>query len=116
MRLSTAACSSSSSEDARSFASGARDTAQSRPRSAATSSTTFRPHTPRTSSARESSNTTYRRGGHAIDATPVPEPVAQFAATCGTKAPTYSRERPGMSAFVLSGEDTESRSAKAGSI
>jgi predicted dithiol-disulfide oxidoreductase (DUF899 family) len=43
----------------------------------------------------------YRRGGHAMDATPVPKPVAQFAATCGTDAPTYSRDRPGMSAFVL---------------
>jgi predicted dithiol-disulfide oxidoreductase (DUF899 family) len=43
----------------------------------------------------------YRRGGHAMDATPVPAPVAQFAATCGTDAPTYSRDRPGMSAFVL---------------
>jgi predicted dithiol-disulfide oxidoreductase (DUF899 family) len=40
----------------------------------------------------------YRRRGHA---TPVPKPVAQFAATCGTDAPTYSRERPGMSTFVL---------------
>jgi predicted dithiol-disulfide oxidoreductase (DUF899 family) len=36
-----------------------------------------------------------------MDATPVPEPVAQFAATCGTDAPTYARDRPGMSAFVL---------------
>ena len=43
----------------------------------------------------------YRRGGHAMDMTPVPEPVAQFAATCGTDAPTYSRDRPGLSAFVL---------------
>ncbi|HVC61447.1 MAG TPA: DUF899 domain-containing protein [Acetobacteraceae bacterium] len=43
----------------------------------------------------------YERGGHAMDAAPIPEPVAQFAATCGTDAPTYSRERPGMSAFVL---------------
>jgi predicted dithiol-disulfide oxidoreductase (DUF899 family) len=43
----------------------------------------------------------YERGGHAMDVTPVPEPVAQFAATCGTDAPTYSRDRPGMSAFVL---------------
>jgi len=43
----------------------------------------------------------YRRGGHAMDATPAPEPVARFAATCGTDAPTYARERPGMSAFVL---------------
>ena len=43
----------------------------------------------------------YRRRSHAMDATPAPEPVARFAATCGTDAPTYSRERPGMSAFVL---------------
>jgi predicted dithiol-disulfide oxidoreductase (DUF899 family) len=43
----------------------------------------------------------YRRRGHAMDATPAPEPVAQFAATCGTDAPTYSRDRPGLSAFVL---------------
>jgi predicted dithiol-disulfide oxidoreductase (DUF899 family) len=43
----------------------------------------------------------YRRGGHAMDATAVPEPVAQFAATCGTDAPTYARDRPGLSAFVL---------------
>ena len=55
----------------------------------------------RSNSARASSNTTTERGGHAMDATPVPEPVAQFAATCGTDAPTYSRDRPGMSAFVL---------------
>ncbi len=25
----------------------------------------------------------------------------QFAATCGTDAPTYTRDRPGMSTFVL---------------
>jgi predicted dithiol-disulfide oxidoreductase (DUF899 family) len=43
----------------------------------------------------------YRRGGHPIVATQLPEPVAQFAAMCGTDAPTYVRERPGMSAFVL---------------
>jgi predicted dithiol-disulfide oxidoreductase (DUF899 family) len=43
----------------------------------------------------------YARGGHAMDATTVPEPVAQFAATCGTDAPTYTRDRPGMSTFVL---------------
>jgi predicted dithiol-disulfide oxidoreductase (DUF899 family) len=43
----------------------------------------------------------YRRGGHAIVATPVPERAARFAATCGTDAATYRRERPGMSAFVL---------------
>jgi predicted dithiol-disulfide oxidoreductase (DUF899 family) len=43
----------------------------------------------------------YRRGGHAMDATRVPEPVAKFAAMCGTDAPTYSRDRPGLSAFAL---------------
>jgi predicted dithiol-disulfide oxidoreductase (DUF899 family) len=43
----------------------------------------------------------YARGGHAMDAVQVPEPVARFAATCGTDAPTYSRDRPGMSAFVM---------------
>jgi predicted dithiol-disulfide oxidoreductase (DUF899 family) len=43
----------------------------------------------------------YERGGHAMDATPVPVPVAEFAATCGTDAPAYARDRPGMSAFVL---------------
>jgi len=43
----------------------------------------------------------YQRGGHAMDATPVPEPVIQFATSCGTDAPTYTRDRPGMSAFAL---------------
>jgi predicted dithiol-disulfide oxidoreductase (DUF899 family) len=43
----------------------------------------------------------YRRGGHAITETQPPEPVVQFAASCGTDAATYVRERPGMSAFVL---------------
>jgi predicted dithiol-disulfide oxidoreductase (DUF899 family)/predicted metal-binding membrane protein len=43
----------------------------------------------------------YRRGGHAMDATPVPGPVAELAAMAGTDAATYTRERPGMSAFVL---------------
>ncbi len=44
----------------------------------------------------------YERNGHVMDATTqVPEPVAQFAAACGTDAPTFMRERPGMSAFVL---------------
>ena len=28
-------------------------------------------------------------------------PVAEFAATTGTDVPTYTRERPGLSAFVL---------------
>jgi predicted dithiol-disulfide oxidoreductase (DUF899 family) len=43
----------------------------------------------------------YRRGGPATDATPVPGPVAQFAAMCGTDTASYRRERPGMSAFAL---------------
>jgi len=42
----------------------------------------------------------YQRGGHALDMTPVPEPVAGLAAMCGTDAPTYARDRPGLSAFV----------------
>src|SRR5579871_2893260 len=42
----------------------------------------------------------YRRSGHVMDAANIPEPVARFAATCGTDAPTYTRDRPGMSAFV----------------
>jgi predicted dithiol-disulfide oxidoreductase (DUF899 family) len=42
----------------------------------------------------------YERGGHAMDVTPIPAPVAQFAATCGTDVPSYTRDRPGMSAFV----------------
>ena len=43
----------------------------------------------------------YERGTHAMDAVPAPEPVAQFAATCGTDAATYTRDRPGLSTFVL---------------
>ncbi|WP_085729135.1 DUF899 domain-containing protein [Pseudomonas sp. R37(2017)] len=43
----------------------------------------------------------YQRGGHAMDASQVPEPVKQFAATCGTDASTYTRDRPGLSTFVL---------------
>ena len=43
----------------------------------------------------------YARNSHAMDVSPAPAPVAQFAATCGTDAATYSRDRPGMSAFVL---------------
>ena len=43
----------------------------------------------------------YERGRHALDAGEVPEPVRQFAATCGTDASGYTRERPGMSAFAI---------------
>ena len=31
------------------------------------------------------------------------KPVARIAATTGTDVPTYTRERPGMSTFVLEG-------------
>ena len=43
----------------------------------------------------------YARGTHAMDAAPVPPPVAQFAAECGTDVENYRRDRPGLSAFVL---------------
>ncbi|MCK9916387.1 DUF899 domain-containing protein [Microbacteriaceae bacterium K1510] len=45
----------------------------------------------------------YRRGGHAMDLSPVPPPVAKFAETCGTDAASYRRDRPGLSAFVREG-------------
>jgi len=44
----------------------------------------------------------YERGGHAMDATTeVPPIVRQIAEGVGTDVPTYTRDRPGMSAFVL---------------
>jgi predicted dithiol-disulfide oxidoreductase (DUF899 family) len=43
----------------------------------------------------------YRRRSHAMDAAPVPPAVAAFAAMSGTDAATFSRDRPGLSAFVL---------------
>jgi predicted dithiol-disulfide oxidoreductase (DUF899 family) len=43
----------------------------------------------------------YQRGGHALDAIPVPDTVIKFAAMCGTNALTYGRDRPGLSTFVL---------------
>ena len=43
----------------------------------------------------------YERGSHAMDQRPVPEPVAQLAAMCGTDATTWTRDRSGLSAFVL---------------
>ncbi|MEX3966559.1 DUF899 domain-containing protein [Paraburkholderia sp. EG286B] len=43
----------------------------------------------------------YARSGHAMDMNPPPAPVAEFAASCGTDAATYTRDRPGLSAFVL---------------
>ncbi|CAM2156004.1 DUF899 domain-containing protein [Pararobbsia alpina] len=43
----------------------------------------------------------YQRGRHAMDMEPAPAPVVEFATSCGTDAPTYARDRPGMSTFVL---------------
>ncbi|CAB3768280.1 DUF899 domain-containing protein [Paraburkholderia humisilvae] len=43
----------------------------------------------------------YARGAHAMDMTPAPAPVAEFAARCGTDALTYAQDRPGLSTFVL---------------
>lgn len=43
----------------------------------------------------------YRRSGLAMKTTAIPAPVAQFAAMCGTDAPSYMRDKPGLSAFVL---------------
>ncbi len=43
----------------------------------------------------------YERAGHALDMEPAPEPVVKFASMCGVDAPTYGRDRPGVSAFVM---------------
>ena len=43
----------------------------------------------------------YRSRGQATDAAPAPERAAGYAATCGTDAATFWRDRPGMSAFAL---------------
>lgn len=44
----------------------------------------------------------YRRGGRAVDESTVfPDAVVEQAASCGTDAPTYARDRPGVSAFAL---------------
>jgi predicted dithiol-disulfide oxidoreductase (DUF899 family) len=45
----------------------------------------------------------YERGGHVMDARPVPPPVAELAARSGTDAATYSLDRPGLSTFVREG-------------
>jgi predicted dithiol-disulfide oxidoreductase (DUF899 family) len=42
----------------------------------------------------------FRRGGHAMVETTLPEPVIQNAAMTGADPLAYVRERPGMSAFV----------------
>ena len=43
----------------------------------------------------------YEHDGQDMDGAPVPKTVAEFAATCGTDAPTFTRDRPGMSAFAI---------------
>jgi predicted dithiol-disulfide oxidoreductase (DUF899 family) len=44
----------------------------------------------------------YERGGHAMDAeAEIPQPVSRNATMAGTDVSTYTRERPGMSAFAL---------------
>jgi predicted dithiol-disulfide oxidoreductase (DUF899 family) len=43
----------------------------------------------------------FERGGHAMKATQVPRAVSESAAACGTDAATFSRDRPGLSTFVL---------------
>ena len=43
----------------------------------------------------------YVRDGHVMDAQPPHPEVVKLAQGCGTDAPAFSRDRPGMSAFVL---------------
>jgi predicted dithiol-disulfide oxidoreductase (DUF899 family) len=43
----------------------------------------------------------YQRSGPEMKSTIIPAPVAQLAATTGTDAAGYMRQRPGLSAFVL---------------
>ena len=43
----------------------------------------------------------YQRAVHPITMDTPPAPVVEFAAMCGTDAATFTRDRPGMSAFVM---------------
>ncbi|ABF12550.1 DUF899 domain-containing protein [Cupriavidus metallidurans] len=43
----------------------------------------------------------YERGRRKLDTAQPPEPLKTFAATCGTDAATFSRDLPGLSAFVI---------------
>ena len=45
----------------------------------------------------------YRRSGHVMEAAELPQVVKEFAAMTGTDAPTYVRDRPGMSTFIKEG-------------
>jgi predicted dithiol-disulfide oxidoreductase (DUF899 family) len=42
----------------------------------------------------------YLHKGHAMDMDPLPRPVVDFAASCGTSGASYARDRPGLSAFI----------------
>jgi predicted dithiol-disulfide oxidoreductase (DUF899 family) len=50
---------------------------------------------------REGAYYNFARGSHAMDSTTVPPAVADSASACGVDAPTYSLDRPGLSAFVI---------------
>ncbi|HUP30588.1 MAG TPA: DUF899 domain-containing protein [Usitatibacter sp.] len=43
----------------------------------------------------------YERDGHAMDMATPPEPVVQMAASSGADVASYSRDRPGLSAFAM---------------
>jgi predicted dithiol-disulfide oxidoreductase (DUF899 family) len=43
----------------------------------------------------------FERGGHAMDEAAPPPPVVEIATSCGTDVPSFTRDRPGLSTFVL---------------
>jgi predicted dithiol-disulfide oxidoreductase (DUF899 family) len=43
----------------------------------------------------------FRNGGVKMDTRTIPQAVIEFAQTCGTDPATYTRDRPGMSAFAM---------------
>ena len=43
----------------------------------------------------------YEREGHVMDLATPPEPVVQMAASSGTDAASFTRDRPGLSAFAM---------------
>ena len=45
-------------------------------------------------------NYNYGRREPALDTSRIPETMTRFAARCGTDAPTFSRDRPGLSTFI----------------
>ena len=72
-----------------------------RPRSATTSTSTSTSRSPRSNSA-GGLEYNYRRGGHVMEAGIGPGNQSPSSRPCaGTDVATYTRERPGMSAFVL---------------